>query len=317
MKEVTVIIPNYNGKKYLRNCLKALYSNTDLEIETIVVDNHSTDGSVEEVRQEFPYITYIFLDKNYGFSKAVNVGIQKARTPYVLLLNNDTEIQEGAVYQLLQTIKKKKDIFSVEAKMLQYHDPTKIDSAGTFYNALGWAFARGKNHASSQYDRLCETFAACGGAAMYRKKVFEQIGMFDESYFAYLEDIDIGYRAKICGYCNVYNPDAKVLHVGSGTSGSKYNEFKVRFSARNNIYLLYKNMPWIQMILNLPFLGVGFGAKALFFLQKGLGKAYVCGWKEGIVLCRRTAKPRCDIKNWNNYVKIQMELWFNVIRKRW
>ena len=152
---------------------------------------------------------------------------------------------------------------------------------------------------------------------MYRKKVFEQIGMFDENYFAYLEDIDIGYRAKICGYCNVYNPDAKVLHVGSGTSGSKYNEFKVRFSARNNIYLLYKNMPWIQMILNLPFLGVGFGAKALFFLQKGLGKAYVCGWKEGIVLCRRTAKPRCDIKNWNNYVKIQMELWFNVIRKRW
>lgn len=317
MKQVTVVIPNYNGKKYLSRCLEAICTNTDLEIDIIVVDNHSTDRSIEETRKCYPDITYMELDKNYGFSKAVNEGIKAAKTSYVLLLNNDTEIKKGCVSALLQTMESSRKIFSVEAKMLQYHKPNHIDSAGTYYNALGWAFARGKDRSASGYEAKCETFAACGGAALYRKSVFEEIGLFDEDYFAYLEDIDIGYRAKICGYRNVYEPKAKVLHIGSASSGSRYNEFKVGYSARNNIYLIYRNMPWLQIVLNMPFLIIGFGVKFLFFAKKGLVKAYMKGWKEGILLCCQKTKPEYMPKNLMNYIKIQIELWINVIRKRW
>lgn len=108
------------------------------------------------------------------------------------------------------------------------------------------------------------------GSCHLQKKIIDRIGDFDEEHFAYLEDLDIGYRARIFGYQNWYAPKAKVYHVGSGTSGSRYNQFKIRYSSRNNIYLIYKNMPFLQIVLNLPFLLVGFGAKILFLRQKAL-----------------------------------------------
>ncbi len=119
-------------------------------------------------------------------------------------------------------------------------------------------------------------FTSCAGAAIYRKKIFEKIGYFDEEHFAYLEDIDVGYRARINGYENWYAPKAIVYHIGSGTSGSRYNHFKTRYSSRNNIYLIYKNMPFLQILLNLPFLILGFGMKILFFTQKRNGKGIHC-----------------------------------------
>ena len=155
--------------------------------------------------------------------------------------------------------------------MLQYAEPKRIDSAGTFYNALGWAYARGKDQDASQYEKIGETFASCGGAAIYRRDLLEEIGLFDEKYFAYLEDIDIGYRARIFGYQNYYEPKAKVIHAGSATSGSRYNEFKTKLSSANNAYMIGKNMPLLQLLCNLPFLFVGFLVKAAFFFIKKMG----------------------------------------------
>ena len=145
MDKVAVVIPNYNGKKYLCPCLEALYMNTVTEIKVLVIDNCSKDGSIEEAKQRFPQAEYLLLEKNYGFCRAVNIGIKRSRTPYVILLNNDTEIKEGFVEALLKAVKQNDRIFSVESKMIQYGDQSLIDSAGTFYNALGWAFARGKD----------------------------------------------------------------------------------------------------------------------------------------------------------------------------
>ena len=315
MQEVTVVIPNYNGKRYLVPCLEALYKNTNIDIQIIVVDNHSADGSVEEAKTFYPEIQFIMLDKNYGFCRAVNEGINASSTPYVLLLNNDTEIRKGFVERLLRRIKSDSRIFSVEAKMLQYHNQYLIDSAGTFYNALGWAFARGKDESSKKYNESCYTFAACAGAAIYRRSVFEEIGLFDERHFAYLEDIDIGYRAKIYGYKNVYEPAAEVIHVGSAASGSRYNEFKIRYSARNNIYLIYKNMPLWQIALNFPLLLMGFGAKAVFFYKKGFGKLYLNSIKEGFMICQKETKIIYSKKNMQSYLRIQFELWGNMLRK--
>ena len=176
MKEVTVVIPNYKGEAYLRPCVESLLAGTGLEMDVIIVDNGSRDGCVEEVRRLYPQVECVCLDQNYGFCKAVNIGIRKAETPYVFLLNNDTLVCKGAVEALLASLKKDRRIFSVEAKMIQYQDRTKIDSAGTFYNAFGWAYARGKDRPADQYRKRGPVFSACAGAAMYRREVFEEIG---------------------------------------------------------------------------------------------------------------------------------------------
>lgn len=314
MKEVTVVIPNYKGEAYLRPCVESLFAGTGLEMDVIIVDNGSRDGCVEEVRRLYPQVECVCLDQNYGFCKAVNIGIRKAETPYVFLLNNDTLVCKGAVEALLASLKKDRRIFSVEAKMIQYQDRTKIDSAGTFYNAFGWAYARGKDRPADQYRKRGPVFSACAGAAMYRREVFEEIGLFDEEHFAYLEDVDVGYRARIAGYRNVYEPMARIIHVGSAASGSRHNEFKVRLSARNNLYLIYKNMPVLQILLNLPFLLAGFLIKYLFFLKKGLGAIYLKGLMEAPKLMKKKKKVLYQKGHLKNYLKIQLELWLNIFR---
>ena len=199
--------------------------------------------------------------------------------------------------------------------MIQFHERKLMDDAGDYYCALGWAFGRGKGKSVDKYNEPAEIFAACAGAAIYRKKMLESLGYFDEKHFAYLEDIDIGYRARIHGYKNVYAPKAVVYHVGSGFSGSAHNAFKVKLSSRNNVYLIYKNMPFLQIVINSPFLLAGFAVKWLFFLKKGLGKEYVSGLKDGIRLCREGKKEKYFGKNLSNYLKIQLELWLNVVRR--
>ena len=315
MQEVSVIIPNYNGMAYLEGVLSSLEQQAFQNFETILVDNGSSDGSVAFVMGNFPWVHIVELPDNFGFSRAVNEGIYASRTPYVLLLNNDTEVDKNFVGEMLAAIKRHKKAFSCSARMICYHDRNKLDDAGNYYCALGWSFARGKGKDIHTYEKEEQIFAACGGAAIYRKKILEKIGYFDEEHFAYLEDTDIGYRARIYGYENWYAPEALVYHVGSGTSGSRYNHFKTRYSSRNNVYLIYKNMPLLQIILNLPFLIVGFGTKLLFFTVKGMGKEYLAGIKNGFSISRQGKKVKFSLKNLPNYAKIQVELWVNMFRR--
>ena len=312
--KTTVVIPNYNGIAYLKDCLASLFEDLlEHPAKVIVVDNGSTDGSCEWIRDTYPDVNLLALRKNTGFSHAVNLGIQHADTPYVLLLNNDTRVKKGFTKALEQALSRHPDAFSVSAQMLSMKDETIVDNAGDMYYALGWARARGKDKPASRYQKRAEIFSACAGAAIYRKAVFDRIGLFDESHFAYLEDVDIGWRARIYGYRNFYEPEAKVLHVGSAASGSRYNAFKVKLSSANNVAIIMKNMPPLQIILNLPFLIVGFGTKFLFFVRKGYGKIYASGCLKGF---RRMLKKSESMKkvhvskeNLKNYVKIQFALW--------
>lgn len=308
---VSVVVPNYNGIAFVEQCFKALIKDAP-EAELLLVDNGSTDGSRELTAQRFPQVRIIALKENYGFCRAANEGMKAASSPYVILLNNDTEVLPGFTKALVSALQLEPRAFSAGAKMIQLHHPEKIDDAGNFYCALGWAFARGKDKSVEYYEEPDEIFAACGGAVIYRKAVLERIGYLDESHFAYLEDIDLGWRAKTAGWKNIYAPEAKVLHVGSGTSGSRYNEFKVSLSSRNSIYLAYKNMPALQLFINLPFLLAGFGIKYLFFVKKGFGKTYRKGLKEGLLMCRREKKVKFCWKNLPCYGKIQLELWINI-----
>lgn len=306
--KITIIIPNYNGKRFLKPCLESLSKQSYTGFEILVADNHSTDGSIEYIKEHYPEIKLITLDKNYGFSAAVNAGIRQASTPYVILLNNDTAVEPHFVEELLKAIERSPRIFSVSSKMLQMHHPDLIDGAGDLFTLLGWGVARGAGRPADNYTKPEEVFSACAGAAIYRRSAFRKIGYFDESHFAYLEDIDVGYRAKIHGYQNIYCPTAIVHHVGSGTSGSKYNSFKVRTSARNSIWLVYKNMPLPQLILNsLPLL-VGYFIKGLFFYKIGFGKDYIHGLLEGIRGLKKCKKVRFRPMHLLSCIKIEAEL---------
>ncbi|MDE6896525.1 MAG: glycosyltransferase family 2 protein, partial [Lachnospiraceae bacterium] len=164
-------------------------------------------------------------------------------------------------------------------------------------------------------SRGSRIFSSCAGAAIYRKELLEKLGGFDDAHFSYLEDLDLSYRARIHGYYHWYEPEAQVFHIGSATSGSRYNRFKVLHSAGNNVYLIYKNMPFLQMLLNAPLLIAGFSIKYLFFMKKGMGKDYRNGLLRGIRLCRDhpDKKVRFRVGHAFNYVKIQMELWKNIL----
>ncbi len=318
MARTTVVIPNYNGIKYMENCLASLYQGTVIP-EIIVVDNGSSDGSLLMVKEKFPEVKVIEFLENTGFCKAVNAGIRAAVTEYVLLLNNDTVADKDMVKCLEMDLNAHPEAFSAAARMISLHDTGKLDGAGDFYCALGWAFSRGKDQPADSFMHGDRIFSACAGAALYRREVFDRIGFFDENHFAYLEDMDIGYRANIYGYHNRYVPDAKVYHAGSAVSGSRHNEFKVRLSSRNSIYLIYKNMPLLQVVINLPFLLLGYLIKFLFFSLKGMGRIYLKGIFRGFVLSAsaggRKNKVRFSTGNFRNYCWIQGQLWLNMLRR--
>lgn len=314
MYEVSVIIPNFNGKQYLKNCLDAMKRQVYRDFEVILVDNGSEDGSADYVREHYPEVHVLTLQENRGFCGGVNAGIQASESPYVVLLNNDTIAEKYFLKNLVSFMKEHPGTFSCQAKMLKLQDRDKIDDAGNYYCALGWAFADGKGKPETRYNREKRVFSACAGAAIYDKRLLEKTGLFDEVHFAYLEDLDIGYRARLLGYENWFCPKARVYHVGSGTSGSRYNLFKVRYSSRNNIYMIYKNMPLLQIIWNFPLLFLGFSCKALFFARKGFGREYLAGIKNGIALSRENQDKKVSGIKPERYVAVQWELYKNIIR---
>jgi len=316
----SVIIPNYNGIDYLKACLDSLGECNESEFKIIVVDNGSSDGRLSFVKENYPEVILIELGVNTGFAYAVNRGIEASDTEYVILLNNDTTVDRGFVKALEKALDADERIFSASAKMVDMKNPEIIDGAGDYYCALGWGFAFGKGKRVKDNCLVSrEIFSACAGAAIYRRDVLTAIGMFDEEHFAYLEDVDLGYRALINGYKNVYEPGAIVFHAGSGSSGSRYNDFKINLSSRNSVYLIWKNMPFLQWLLNLPLLIVGFAVKILFFVKKGYGKVYIKGLCKGVRMSfskkgfeKKVSFRFCNLKN---YGRIQLMLWINIFRR--
>lgn len=318
--DITVVIPNYNGMNYLPDCMQALekerkYPSTP-EFEVLIVDDASTDDSLKFLHERFPDVRTIPLNENAGFCHAVNIGIQESKTPYIILLNNDTKVKSGFISSLYKAIQRNPRVFSVSAKMLMWDKPELIDDAGDYFCALGWAYARGKGKPAYSYNKPSRIFSACGGASIYRTCIFNEIGLFDENHFAYLEDIDIGYRARIGGFINMYEPHAEVLHFGSASTGSRYNRRKTALASSNSVYVIWKNMPALQLLLNLPFILAGFFIKYLFFCKKNMGNIYLEGLLKGFRRCMdkkcRSHKVKFQWKNWRNYLIIQLELWINL-----
>ncbi len=314
--KASIVTPNYNGERFLDTFFESLNSDPEYIGEVIIVDNGSTDKSKEYIkRSEFNFpVTLIENTENLGFSPAVNQGIRKAKYEYIFSLNNDTQVKKGSIKALLDLISSRPEIFSVQAKMLQYDNKELIDDVGDEYNLLAWTKKTGENHDSNEYCEVKEIFSACAGAAMYRKSLLAEIGMFDDNYFAYMEDVDLAIRSRINGYTNLLCPDAIVYHIGSATSGSRHNDFKVRLAARNNVWTVYKNQPIPMKIVNFIFLFFGFLIKYLFFTKKGFGKTYLAGIREGLSNRGEIDKVKFKGKNTKNYFKIEYRLIINTLK---
>lgn len=300
---VSIVIPNYNGESYILDCIASIYNQIPNKSSIIVIDNHSSDNSIALIQAKYADITLIINSENIGFAAAVNQGIKASETKYVILFNNDAFAREEFVLELHNCIESDPKIFSVSSKMLRFSQPGIIDDAGDMLTLLGWAYKIGDGSPSEAYNEQRIIFSACAGAAIYRREAFEQIGYFDESFFAYLEDVDIGFRANLHGYRNVFCPTAEVEHIGSATTGSKYNEFKVKISARNNVWLLAKNLPFVFMILNSVFIMMGFLIKALFFVVNGFGKSYISGITEGIRTMGNVTRTKPKSSSFSNMMR--------------
>lgn len=311
--DLTVIIPNYNGQSFLGECLDSL-KNQDHSFDVVIIDNASQDGSAAYIKENYPEFILIENHENHGFAAAVNQGIKASDSEYIFLLNNDVLLEAETIPNLLKCIKKDDKIFAVSSKIIQYHDPTRMDDAGDEYTILGWTRRVGYGKSPDKYVLEREIFSACAAASIYRRSILDEIGYFDENFFAYMEDVDISYRARIQGYTCLYCPKAVVYHVGSGTSGSRYNEFKTRLAARNNVYVPYKNMPWFQLAINAPFLVIGYLIKYFFFRSQGYGNTYLSGLKKGFKSWGQINRVQYTPKNFRNYLKIEWMLIKNTVK---
>lgn len=250
---ISVVIPNWNGKKFLAGCLDSLLQQTYASVEVIVVDNGSADGSVEFLREGYPQIRLIRFEVNTGFSVAVNAGIRAARGEFVALLNNDTVVDPDWLAQMARAMNEHPEIGSTGCKMLAYDDRSLLDGAGDGYRRGGLPGRIGHREIDrGQFDTQRYILGACGGAALYRCSMLDDIGLFDEDYFAYLEDVDIGLRAQSRGYKCLYVPSALIYHLGCGTTGSGYHPMVVRLSCQNNWNTIVKNIPGPLLIKFLP-----------------------------------------------------------------
>ncbi len=245
---VTIVIVNWNGRHFLQNCLSSLQNQHFSNFDVIVVDNGSIDDSAQFIKKNFNEYQIIELRKNIGFSAANNIAINRTKTKYIATLNNDTIVPENWLENLVESAEKDDSVGMVAGKMY-YQSTNIIDNIGLRINKNGLGTNIGNGEIDKgQFDNRQETFAPCAGAALYRKKMLNQIGLFDQDFFAYYEDLDIGWRARIFGWKCKFTPHSIVYHYHSGSS-SPQKEYLLH---RNKIFTLIKNLPTPLFIKYLP-----------------------------------------------------------------
>lgn len=241
--KISIVIPNWNGKEYLRACLRSLEKQTRKDFVVIVVENGSRDGSAAMVAKEFPKVELIQNAENLGFAGGVNCGIRVAKTEYVVLLNNDTLVDKAWLHNLVGALERDHNYDFATSKMVFEHDRNIINSAGDGVTTYGFAVPLGLMKKDSKaFSRSKPVFSACGGAAVYRTRLFTEIGLFDEKFFAYLEDVDISFRAQLAGHRCLYVADAVVYHHGSATT-KQLSGLGELWTTRNSGALFLKNFP--------------------------------------------------------------------------
>lgn len=302
---VTIVVVNWNGRAYLEKCLGSLCAQTYPAREIVLVDNGSTDGSIEFVREQFPEVQIVALPYNAGFAAGNNYAMRAARGEYVALLNNDAYAEPDWLARMIEVAEQHPEAGLFACKLLYAHDPRLINAAGLALDWAGFCWEWQGGTVDDPQERVVEEcFGPSGAAALYRRAMLDEIGLFDEDFFAYAEDADLSWRALRAGWHSLYVPQARAYHVSSATAGEG-SPVKSRLLGRNKIWMLAKNVPggrylgWWLLLAAYDLLSVGWG------LLSRRDTAAVAGrWAALRGLRQMWRKRRASPMRTNSYLKL-------------
>lgn len=307
---VSIIIVNWNGKHFLKDCLDSIRNQTYRDYEVILVDNGSVDGSVQFVEASFPEVRVQKLPENQGFARAVNLGCQISQGEFIALLNNDAVADSQWLDELLKGVRSSKEIGFCSSKILQWLNKEKIDSAGDCYTRFGIALKRGWNRDKEEFIKRDLVFGASAAGALYRKSMLKEIGCLDEDFFCIYEDVDLSFRAQLAGYQCLYVPTALVYHRVGGTSGVN-NDFTLYYGQRNLEFVFFKNMPFSLLIKYFP-LHIGYILIAfIYHLLKGRGGIFVRSKMDALKDIRLILQKRRAIQKKKSISTVSLERIFD------
>ena len=297
MESISVIVLNYNGKRYLDDCLRSLADQTYSDFEVIVVDNASTDGSVEHIKANFPWVRLVINKENQGFAGGTNSGIRAAEGELILTFNNDARADRCLIEHLQKPMSDAnmadRKVGVCAAKMLLADG--RINSAGICLSRSGAAWDRGMFEPDQgQYDATEEVFGACAGAALYRKEMLDEIGLFDEDFFLYMEDVDLAFRARLAGWSCIYVPKAVVYHHHGGTAGAG-SDLCVYYGNRNVIWYVIKDFPLRLLITSLPFIIARNLALIPYYALRGQGRVILKSKLDALLGVTKMLRKRRDV----------------------
>jgi GT2 family glycosyltransferase len=280
---VSIIIPSWNGKHWLQKCLPTISAQTFRGFEIIVVDNGSTDGSTEWVSADFPCVQIIRNTQNAGFGRATNQGISLARSPYVVTLNNDTQVASNWLECLMRVVQNEPRVGMWASKMVFAEQPEVINSAGICVDKCGIAWdGMGGDLDRADDIEPREVFGPCGGAALYSRAMLNDVGLFDEDFFAYHEDVDLAWRARLRGWRCLYVPTAVVHHYHSAAMKDTVTD-KWRLLGRNKIAMILKNYPAPQLFWYAPLILAYDLMMATYGLVTRGEASHILGRKDGLM----------------------------------
>jgi GT2 family glycosyltransferase len=314
---ISVVIPSWNGRHLLEDCLRSLSRQTDAEFETIVIDNGSTDGTAEWLASSYPSVRHVRRETNSGFSAAVNAGIRASSSELIVLLNNDTEVAPDWLAQLEQASKDYPDYSIFASRIALKNPPGRIDTTGDGFTIAGFGYKMGwMQEDGGKFDAVREVFGASGCAAMYRRSVFDAIGYFDEDFFAFAEDLDFSFRANLAGFRCLYAPAAKIIHKLRSTAGDSDT---ARWYYRNLLWLNYKNFPGVLLICYFPHFFAQFMLMTVRSILHREFKAFFSGCLEGFRGMRSMKSKRTEIQKSRKISigELRRKLTGNWIRVHW
>ena len=302
---LSVVILNWNGKHHMEHYLPSVVRYSAAEADIVVADNGSTDGSVAWLKEHYPGVRVIAMDKNYGFAEGYNRAIAQIETPYVLLLNSDVEVTQGWLTPLIALLDERADVAAVAPKLLADRERDKFEYAGAsggFIDYLGYPFCRGRilskvESDKGQYDDCREIFWGSGAALCCRREVFRELGGFDGSFFAHMEEIDLQWRMQLAGWRIMVEPHSVVYHLGGGTLPA--SSFKIYLNHRNNLAMLYKCASPMQRLVVAVVRPFTDGAEALahlLTLHPHRAWAVLRAWGSFIAWHRRLSGERKRVK---------------------
>lgn len=296
-KRVAVIIPNWNGAHLLPTCLESLTAQTYRDFEILLVDNGSTDESLALVRKEHPEVRIVEMQENGYFAGAVNEGIRRSDGEIVVLLNNDTEADPKWLEQLVGALDRNPWATSAASKLRLFDRRNVIHSAGDYFGRNGLPGNRGVwEEDRGQFDDKIEVFGACGGAAAYRRTLFDEIGLFDEEFVAYCEDVDLNFRAQLRNHRCVFAADAIVYHRLSATGGGPFASY---YTGRNFVRVLVKDVPgrfWRRYGFRILAGQMGVTWESLRHIREPAARAKLRGQLVGLAGIPATMKRRKKIQ---------------------